>query len=100
MKIGEVYQYLNGDRLQTVRKEWGHYLTYSERVKCVCRLEEVPFRVLKASVEGKTDELSASLARRTRAKPREVHRLIREIGRELQELGLIASLHGTSKRPA
>ncbi len=100
MKIGEVYQYLNGDRLQTVRKEWGHYLTYSERVKGVCRLEEVPFRVLRASAEGKTGALAAALQRRYRLTPQQARRLIREIQSELRALGLIAGPQSPSTRPA
>lgn len=90
MKIGEVYQYCLNGRLQTVRKEWGHYLAYSEREKCVCRLEEVPFRVLRASVEEKVDALAVSLQRRYRLAPQQARRLIREIQSELRELGLIA----------
>jgi hypothetical protein len=51
MQCGELYTYTIDGRVQRIRKEYGHYVCFSEPVLELVHLQEHTFQVLKHTIE-------------------------------------------------
>lgn len=89
MKIGEIFAYNIGDRLQLIRREEDYYIAYVEEKMSFYQLDELPFQILKHTVDKNIDSLAKTIARDLSLTHKDANKVILFYQKELSNIDLL-----------
>lgn len=93
MNVGDVYRYEINGVMQIIRKEKSFYVTYIEKDASFYEIDELPFIVIKYSLEKRIQDCIKYIANQYSLPEKEAIELLRHFQLELVQIGLLSPEH-------